>query len=169
MRNLRLFRFSQLLIIFPCALREWINFLTDIGQFEKSKALSLQIISFSTQQNASTLFNRAIDSPIIAKLAALSWIITHFITATLITYGLITLLINIKASRKKFNQKKIICFLGLSFGIFSYVFLVGFVSIDYFLAWMQNISLNSDLIGYSLPLIVALLYLTVNETKFEFE
>ena len=167
MKHAVIFRLSQLIILFPCALREWINFLTDIGQYERVTKLALQIMSFPTQHNASTLFNRSINSLLLAKFVALLWIVIHFITAALITYGLIALLKTMNADSKTFNQKKLPCFLGLSFGIFSYLFLVGFVSMDYFLSWMQDINFNADIVGYSLPLIGALLYLTVNESSME--
>lgn len=157
------FRLSQLLIIIPCALREWINMFTDIGQYERVTKLSLKLMSFPTQENASTLFNRAFDSVVLAKGIAMLWIIVHLVIGTIISVGIIVLLINLKASSSQYNQKKLTCFVGLALGIFSYVFLVGFFAMDYFLSWMQNINFNSDITGYSLPLIGALLYLTVKD------
>jgi predicted small integral membrane protein len=165
MKRFVMFRLSQLLMIFPCALREWINALTDIGQYERVVSLSLKITSFPTQQDAGTLFNRAIHSVALAKVVAISWVIIHVTVAALMTYGVFALLFNIKAVNKTFNQKKWVCLLGLSLGISSYVFFVGFAAMDYFLSWMQNINFNADIVGYCLPLFGALLYLTVDDSK----
>jgi predicted small integral membrane protein len=165
MKHVVMFRLSQLLIIFPCALREWINALTDIGQYERVVSLSLKITSFPVPQDTSTLFNRAIHSVALAKIVAISWVIIHVTVAALLTYGVFVLCINIKSERKLFNQKKLVCLLGLSLGIFSYVFFVGFAAMDYFLSWMQNINFNLDIMGYCLPLFGALLYLTVDDSK----
>ncbi len=164
MNRVTVFRLSQLLLIFPCALREWINCLTDIGQYERVIKLAMQIMTYPTQENTDTLFNQAIHSVTIAKCVAVVWILAHGFAAAVMTYGMFVLMKHLKAPSNCFNQNKIFCFVGLSFILFFYVFMLGFAVMDYFLSWMQQINFNGDITGYGLPLMSALLYLTIKDS-----
>lgn len=152
-------RISQLLLIIPCALREWINVITDIGQYHKNIHLALQIISFPTKAQTDTVFNRSIHSLFVAKIIAISWTLAHFIAAILISSGFLLLLCALNTESVVYQNKKQLCLLGLSFTLFWYIFALGFGSMDYFLSWMQKINYNGDIMGYGLPLGIALLYL----------
>lgn len=167
MYNLSLFRVSQLLLILPCLMREWINFLTDIEQFQNTTQLAYKIISYPTQDKINSAFERSVDSMTVAKVISFTWICIHLLVGIIISYGFIRLLTNLRSDNREFTQAKQSCFLGLSLGIFFYVLILGFFSMDYFLSWMQHISYNGDIAGYCLPLIAALLYLTVNESPIE--
>ena len=75
--------------------------------------------------------------------------------------GICLLIKTIKRSSENFHAKKHWAILGLAVGVFSYVFCVGAGSMDYFLSWLQDpaIDFNGDIVGYGLPLGIALLFL----------
>lgn len=165
MRSIKLFRLSQLLLVLVCGCREWINVLTDIGQYERNVALAHKIISFPTPEKVHTLFNRSIHVLWVAKGVALLWVMIHLILAGLITYGLIILLSHCRETSENYQQKKVYCYIGLALGIFAYIFMAGFLSMDYFLSWMQQINYNADIVGYCLPLAIGLFYLAIPDFK----
>lgn len=144
-------------------LREWINFLTDVEQFHRTTDLSLKIMSFPTTDAAALKFDRSTGNILIAKFAVIAWILMHFISALIIAVGLIQLIKNINQPSAVYHNKKELCLFGLAFALFSYFTLTGFLAMDVFLSWMQNLNFNAELAGYGLPLIVALLYLNMGE------
>ena len=166
MRTIIVLRLSQLLLIIPCLLREAINTITDIEQFGRAVKLTQKIYAFPTPQHADILFNRAIASPLLTKINVILLISCHALVAIVLLYGLLTLLANINNTNfVQYNQKKLICIIGLCLGIFQYGLAYGFFAMDYFLSWMQNINFNSDIIAYSLPLIAALLFLSLKDFR----
>lgn len=157
------FRVSQLLLVLVCALREWVNVFTDVGQFQNTTRLAHRIMSFPTPDKVSTLFNRSIEAMWVAKGVALLWIVVHLTVASLLTYGMIILLIHRHVPSQDYQEKKCYSCLGLALGLFAYFFLIGLMSMDYFLSWMQHMDYNGDIVGYGLPLFVTLVYLLVTD------
>lgn len=165
MNHVLLTRISQLLLIFPCACREWINVLNDVEQYNRILKFALQLISFPSASKAEIIFNRASTSKLFPHLIAIGWITAHSVSALIISCGFFILVKNITAQSYIYHQKKSLCTLGLSFSIFSYIMMLGFFAMDYFLSWMQQINFNSDLIGYTLPPLAALLFLNYAESE----
>ena len=160
-RSQSMIRWSQILLVIPVMIREWINMLTDIGRYHLNVHLSHTIITFPTKQAVDTLVNRDINSVILAKFIPICWIIFHGLSATLMCVGICLLIIAIKENTENFQMKKHWAILGLAISIFSYTFYAGAASMDYFLCWLQDsaINLNGDIVGYGLPLGIALLFL----------
>ena len=154
-------RWSQIITIIPVMIREWLNMLTDIGQYKRNIDLVYKIISFPTRQVVDTLVNRDIKSMVLAKCISMTWVIFHATTALLILVGIVLLIKRIRENTEVYHAQKHWAILGLSIGFFSYVFFVGVGSMDYFLSWLQDpaINLNGDIMGYGLPLGIALLFL----------
>lgn len=154
-------RFAQLFIIIPLAIREWINFLTDIGQIEDTAKFAYKIINFPTLNNTNALFNRSISSMPFAKFISYFWVFFHAISGMLITIGIIYMLVNFSKDTELYQSKKKVCMLGLSITFFGYILLLGAGSMDLFLSWMQNppINYNLDIVGYGFPVGVALIFL----------
>lgn len=156
-----LFRGSQLMLVLVCALREWVNVLTDIGQFNKTQALAHKIMAFTTPENVSTIADRSVTSLWVPKMVSVSWIVMHLLVGGILLYGMVVLLKTISSPQGVYQEKKLYCCLGLALGIFFYIFLIGVMAMDYFLSWMQYIDYNADIAGYALPLFMTLLYLIV--------
>ena len=160
-----LIRVSQLSLVCIVALRELINTLTDIGQFNKVLQLTRKIIAFPTKENAGTMFNRSIHSLWFAKMVTSTFIVMHAVSFILITCGLCYLIYHIKSEEDVFQKNKQICIFGLAIAICFYVCSLGLMSTDFFLSWMQEPKINFtlDLIGYSLPIAIALFYLNLKK------
>ena len=142
-------------------IREWINALTDIGRYHHNVNLSHGILTFPTKEAVGTLVNRDVHSLILAKFISIIWIIFHGLSAIFMLAGICLLIQAIQQSAENFHAKKHWAIFGLAIGIFSYVFFTGAGSMDYFLSWLQDpaINFNYDILGYGLPLGIALLFL----------
>ena len=160
-----LIRVSQLLFVCIIALRELVNTLTNIGQFQKLFKLTRKIITFPTTENTGTFFDRSIHSIWFAKIITLSLVLMHAISFALITYGIYHLVHYIKSESDIFQKNKQICIFGLAIALCFYVFGFGLMSTDYFLSWMQKPSINLTLgfIGYIIPISVSLFYLNLKK------
>lgn len=158
-----LFRLTQIMLVVPMALREWINFFTDIGQYQENIQVVHKIISFPTIENANLLFNRSINSELIAKIIPITWIVVHFLAALLMTIGILVLIRSFRTNIEIYQGRKNICLFGLALAFFWYILTLGAGSMDYFFSWMQKINFNGDISGYAIPVGIALIYLYFKE------
>ena len=156
-----LFRGTQLILVLVCALREWINVLTDIEHFQRNIAFAHKIMTFPTAEALGTTADRSLTSLWVAKMVAVSWGVIHILVGGILLYGMVVLLRNISSPQGVYQEKKLYCCLGLALGIFFYIFLIGVMAMDYFLSWMQQINYNGDIAGYVLPMFMTLIYLLV--------
>ncbi len=165
MLKLCLARLTQLIIIVPCMLREVLATTTDIVQFQMNKQQVMALIKFPTVQNADLLYTHAINNPTLATLFLSFFIIAHAITAILLIIGLFQCLTSLKSPYLVYKKKKLFLLFGLTFGIASYLLVLGVFSMDYFLSWMHGINFNSDLLTYGMFLGLGLLYLVSTDFK----
>ena len=166
MRTIILLRLSQLLLIIPCFLREVLNTITDTGQYNIVLRTTEKIYAFPTPKTAGIVFNRSIHNLSLEKINAILLILSHAFVAIFLLVGLVILFRHIKnPDIKQYNRAKTVCIIGLCLGIFQYVFIYGFFAMDYFLSWMQNLGFNSYIMGYGLPLAIALLFLSLKDFK----
>jgi predicted small integral membrane protein len=154
-------RLSQIGLVVPCALREWINMATDIEQFHRNYTLSLKIIQFPVAHNVDMAIGRAVSSPALATAASATFVLWHALAASLMTAGAALLLRNIHSSH--FTSLKLMAQLGLVLAIIQYVTLLGLIPMDFFMSWMQDINFDTDLVAYAMPNAIGLFYLCLRD------
>ena len=82
-RSQSMIRWSQILLVIPVMIREWINMFTDIGLYPHNVNLSHTIIKFPSKDALGGLVHRNLESVVFAKFISISWIVFHFFISSL--------------------------------------------------------------------------------------
>ena len=165
MTKVILLRILQIFLLIPPVCREWVNVLTDSGQIKSEIQFMTKVMGFPTRAHAGTLINRSVDSPWLINFGVWSLIIMHLITAVLITWGIVELVIHLRVNEEKFQVYKTYAQLGLCWGIFFYTFFFGFIASDVFLSYMQGTSFSTSIVSMVVPMGFALLFLNTRFHK----
>ena len=72
-RSQSMIRWSQILLVIPVMIREWINMFTDIGLYPRNVNLSHAIIKFPSKDDLGGLVHRNLESIVFAKFISISW------------------------------------------------------------------------------------------------
>lgn len=159
MKKVLLLRLMQTALLIPPALREWMNTLTDTVQIKSEVAMLAKLMGFPTSKNVGTLIDRSIDASWVVHFGVWSLVFMHFMTAALITWGIIELVFHLHVSEQRFQVYKTYAQIGLCFGIFFYTFFFGFMASDVFLSFMQGDSFDTSILVMIVPMGFALLFL----------
>jgi predicted small integral membrane protein len=157
-------RFLGVILVLPCAIREWIDMLTDIASFQGNVALVEKITSYKPTL-VQTIFDRSIHSSALAQIGAAGFVMMHLVLAVLMSVGVIQMLVHIKASQQNFKKHLGLVITGLVFAISSYLFFFGVMAMDYFMSQLQGFDYNEPIIATLLPCGIALFYLLRNESE----
>ncbi len=159
MKKVILLRLMQTALLIPPALREWMNTLTDSVQINNEVDFLAKVMGFPTPENTGSVINRAIDASWVVHCGVWSLVLMHFITAVLITWGIVELVFHLHVSEQRFQIYKTYAQLGLCFGIFFYTFFFGFMASDVFLSFMHGASFDTSILVMVVPMGFALLFL----------
>lgn len=156
--HIRWYRIIGALLVFPSAVREWIDALTDIGSFQGNIVLINKIISYKPTA-VQTVFDRSIDNTWLAPIGAVGFIVMHFIAALLMTMGIVQMCRYINNATGDYKKHLISAVFGLVVSIVCYLFFFGVLAMDYFMSQMQGLDYNAPIIATLLPCGIALFYL----------
>lgn len=157
-------RFLGVILVLPCAIREWIDVLTDIETYQTNSDLIEKIISYNPIM-LKTAFDRSIHSSALAQIGAAGFVMMHLVLAVLMSVGVIQMLVHINASQQNFKKHLGLAITGLVFAISSYLFFFGVMAMDYFMSQLQGLDYNEPIIATLLPCGIALFYLLRNESE----
>lgn len=158
----KVLRFLALVLIFPCALREWIDTLTDTGSYQGNVALIHKILSYHPTA-VQTIFDRTIDNMWICYVGAVGFVVWHLTLALLLTIGMVQIYRYHVSATPLFKQKSMIAIVGLVIAISSYLLFFGVLAMDYFMSQLQGFNYNLPIIATLLPCGIALIYLLLIE------
>jgi predicted small integral membrane protein len=156
--HIRWYRIIGALLVFPNAVREWIDTLTDIGSFHGNIVLINKIIGYKPTA-VQTVFDRSIDNTWLAPIGAVGFIAMHFIAALLMTTGIVQMCRYMNSATGDYKQHLISVVFGLVVAIVSYLFFFGVLAMDYFMSQMHGLNYNGPIIATLLPCGIALFYL----------
>jgi predicted small integral membrane protein len=161
MKHSKAFRWLSVLLIFPFALREWIDVLTDIGSFQGNVAMIGKIVGYKVVAPLETVFDRSIHSELFNQICAVGFILVHLVLGVLLTTGMILMIVHINKTAKTYARYAQLSVIGLGLVVVSYMLLFGVVAMDYFMAQAQQIDFSLPIICSILPAAIALFFILV--------
>jgi predicted small integral membrane protein len=156
--HIRWYRLIGALLVFPNAIREWIDMLTDMGSYQGNIALINKIVGYRPTL-VQTVFDRTIHNTWLAPIGAVGFIMMHLVAALLMTIGMVQMCWHLNDKVGIYRQKLTSAVFGLVVAIVSYLFFFGVLSMDYFMSQLQGLDYNGPIIATLLPCGIALFYL----------
>ena len=159
MQRSRFIYFLAPLLVFPCAIREWIDVLTDIGSYKGNVAMVGKIVSYDSSSIVQTVFDRTINSTLFNEISAVWFIALHLILAIILTWGCVELCIGAYKGGSEFSKYIKHSVVGLAFAIFAYVFFFCVMPMDYFMSMVQGIDYSVQVLASIVPAAIALFFI----------